>query len=484
MEETFNRVLSRILVFSTATTLMLTAAGVFSSALNNYEVDKIYVNFFVYLMIGISGVVYSLVLQIFAKEKIKSAMHIVFIVFYVAIVVGISALIGQGYVPYILIPFLLIQYFICIGINEMFVFHEKFISDCEKHEGKELETYLFHNNLSAIDLTEKTKNQQAILFGLSVAMFIILVFGKLADGFFNPVIDVLIILFFLSVLLCYFVTGQFRNDIFYAFLGFKNYVINNKRLLSACLLIFILSGSLAVLISSDNPLIKINYVEEYKERVEENKQPAVTSSTFTPLPEFDFEEAFGKDSKPNWIIELIFQIIKYAVIIFLGGSVVYFLVRPFFTRHWKSFWAEGRLGKFLKELWADIKNFFKYLFTRSKKNAEAYSTVQGKKFHASMMEFLKKAKRSKEKEAEIDRLTKHFIRLLNWGEKHKIRYTQNLAPAEYTALIEKEVEQDLQTAAHTAGTLFEKALYDKEILTKEEESCFVGCVEKIVNSED
>lgn len=481
MEGTINRILSRILVFSTATTLMLTAAGVFSTALNNYEVGKIYVNLFVYLMIGISGLIFSLVLQIFEMEKIKSAMHIVFIVFYLAIAVGISALIGQGYSPYILIPSLLIQYLICVGINDMFIFHDKFVSECEKYEGKELETYLFHNNLSAIDLTEKTKTQQAVLFGLSVAMFIILVFGKLADGFFSPVIDVLIVLFFLSVLLCYFILGLFRNDVFYAFLGFKNYVINKKRLLCACLLIFMISGGLAVLISSDNPLIKINYVEEYKERVEENRQPAIPSSTFTPLPEFDFEEAFGKDSKPNWIIELIFQIIKYSVIIFLGGSVIYFLIRPFFTRHWKIFWAEGRLGKFLLELWNDIKNFFRYIFSRDKNSGEAYSTVQGRKFHESMMEFLKKAKRSKEKEAEIDRLTKHFTRLIDWGETNKIRYSKNLAPAEYTALIEKEVDAELQNAAHKAGELFEKALYDKEVLTADEESTFIESIEKIIS---
>ena len=242
-----------------------------------------------------------------------------------------------------------------------------------------------------------------------------------------------------------------------------------------------ISGGLAVLISSDNPLIKINYVEEYKERVEENRQPVIPSSTFTPLPEFDFEEAFGKDSKPNWIIELIFQIIKYSVIIFLGGSVIYFLIRPFFTRHWKLFWAERRLGKFLLELWNDIKNFFRYIFSRDKNSGEAYSTVQGRKFHESMMEFLKKAKRSKEKEAEIDRLTKHFTRLIDWGEKNKIRYSKNLAPAEYTALIEKEIDAELQNAAHKAGELFEKALYDKEVLTADEESTFIESIEKIIS---
>ena len=157
--------------------------------MNNYEVDKIFINWFVYFAIGISGLIYSLFLQIFAIEKIKSAMHVVFIFFFIIIVLIIAAFLGQGYAPYVLIPALFVQYFIAVGINDMFIFHDKFLYDCETYEGKELETYLFHNNLAAIDLTEKTKTQEVVLFGVSVVMFIILVFGKLAEGYFNPLID-------------------------------------------------------------------------------------------------------------------------------------------------------------------------------------------------------------------------------------------------------------------------------------------------------
>ena len=94
MAGTFNRILERLLVFTVSTSLMLVAMGVFSSALNNYEVDKIFIDLFVYIVIGISGIIYSLVLQIFALEKIKSAMHIVFIFFYIVIVLVIAALLG------------------------------------------------------------------------------------------------------------------------------------------------------------------------------------------------------------------------------------------------------------------------------------------------------------------------------------------------------------------------------------------------------
>ena len=483
MEGKFNRIFERILIFTTSTSLMLTVMGVFSFPLNKYEVDKVFINFFVYLVIGISGLIFSLVLQIFALEKIKSAMHIVFIFFYTVAVVLIAALLGEGYAPYVLIPSLLVQYFICVGINDMFIFHDKFLHECEAYNGKELETYLFHNNLTAIDLTEKTKTQEVVLFGLSVAMFIILVFGKLSDGHFNLFIDCLIIIFFLSVLLCYFTLGLFRNDIFYAFLGYKDYIQNKKSLFRVVLLIFLISCGLAIFISSDNALIKINYyLKDYSEELKDDP-PAVTDNfNFTPLPEFDYADDFGREAKPNWIIELIFQIIKYGVLVFLGGSVIYFLVKPFFTSHWKSFWTEGRLITFLRELWKDIKTFFRFILSKNPSKGQAYSTVQSKKFRDSMKDFLKKARRSREKEAEIDRLTKHFMKLIDWGEAHKIKYRSNLAPAEYTALIEKEVEDELQKSARSAGQLFEKALYDKNVLSAEEEASFVESIKRIIQS--
>ncbi len=482
MTGTFNRIFERLLVFTVSTSLLLVAMGIFSTALNNYEVDKIFIDWFVYLAIGISGLIYALVLQIFALEKIKAAMHIVFIFFYIVLVLVIAALLGKGYSPYVLIPALFVQYFIAVGINDMFILHDRFLFECETFEGKELETYLFHNNLSAIDLTEKTKTQEVVLFGVSVAMFIVLVFGKLAEGYFNPLINILVVVFYLSILLCYFTLGLFRNDVFYAFLGFKNYMADQKKLLRSVLLIFLISMGLGLLISSNKPLIKFNYfLKEYTEQLEEERPVYNDDFNFAPLPEINLEEAFGKDSKPNWIMELIFQIIKYAAIFFIGGTVIYFLFKPFFTRHWRIFWSEGKLIKFMRSLWDDIKNFFKFIFSKGNSN-QPYSTVQSRKFKDSMMDFLKKVKRSKEKEAEIDRLTKHFMKLIDWGEANEIKYKQNLAPAEYTAIIaEKMVTDEKKTAANNTGRLFEKALYDKNVLSAEEEALFVESINTMIN---
>ena len=112
MEKTFNRIFERILVFTTAVSLILTATGVFSTVINKAEFEVQYINIFTYIIFLFSGLIFTLVLQIFALEKIKSSMHIVFIFFYIVIVLIIAAVFGQGYTPYALIPFLLVEYFI------------------------------------------------------------------------------------------------------------------------------------------------------------------------------------------------------------------------------------------------------------------------------------------------------------------------------------------------------------------------------------
>ena len=487
MEGRFSRFFERILVFSTIVSLMLTATSIFSTVLNNFEVERILIDWFTYVVIIGSGIVFTLVLQIFAIERIKPAMHIVFIFFYIIIILILCYMTGKLDAPYVLIVILIIQYFLQVGINELFVFHDKFMLDCEVYEGKELEQYLFHNNLSAIDLTEKIKGQQAIMFAISIAMFMVLVFGKLSKGYFTLITIGLVIIFYLSVLLCCFMLGIFKNDIFYAFLGFKNYVSNGKKIFGAVLMIALISGLSAYFISSDNPIIKISYLDEYKE---------THTSTPNSIPEIDFlnypelqpvtEDYMGNGGKPIWILEVLMQVIKYVAILGIIVGLLYFFIRPFFSRNFRLFWTEGHLFKFFMELWEEILEFIRYVFSKSDKTKEAYSTVQSKKFQETMMDFLKKVKRSKAKVEEIDRLTKQFMRIIDWGQIHGIKYLVNLAPAEYTALIEEKYKDNIANglveSSHKAGQLFEKALYDKEVLTSEEENTFTSAVKLIINT--
>ncbi|MCR4948572.1 MAG: hypothetical protein K6A15_05420, partial [Treponema sp.] len=103
MEGRFSRIFERILVFSTVVSLMLTATSVFSPSLNNYEVERVLIDWFTYLIIIVSGIVFTLVLQIFTLEKIKPAMHLVFIVFYILGLLFICYITGKTNAPYVLI---------------------------------------------------------------------------------------------------------------------------------------------------------------------------------------------------------------------------------------------------------------------------------------------------------------------------------------------------------------------------------------------
>ena len=473
MESRFSRIFERFLVFSTIVSLMLTATSVFSPILNNYEVERVLIDWFTYILIIGSGIVFTLVLQIFALEKIKPAMHLVFIVFYIFGILFLCYITGKTNAPYVLIVILTVQYFLQVGINELFIFHDAFMYDCEDYDGKELEQYLFHNNLSAIDLTEKIKGQQVMMFAISISMFVVLVFGKLSEGYFSFITLLLVIFFYLNVLLCCFMLGMFKNDIFYAFLGFKDYVRNGRKLFGSVLLIAAISCTAGAVLSSDNALIKIGYVQEYKETHEKERY-------IPELPDFiDFqiepqsEERMERNSRPSWILEFIAELIKWLAITGLSILGLIFFIKPFFTKHFRVFWTEGHLLKFLRELWQEIREFFRYVFSKSTGSDEQYSTVQGKEFRESMMEFLKKSKRSKEKMDEIDRLTKHFMRLIDWGQSHGIKFTQTLAPAEYTALFKNKT-------ADLVGQLFEKALYDKNVLTAEEEKVFIASIKEII----
>ena len=474
MESRFSRIFERLLVFSTVVSLMLTAASVFSTVINNPEVERILIDWFTYAVIIGAGILFTLILQIFALEKIKPAMHIVFIFFFIIGILVLCYFTGKRNAPYVLIFILLIQYFLQAGINELFIFHDAFMADCEIYEGKELEKFLFHNNLSAIDLTEKIKGQQAIMFAVSVAMFIVLVFGKLSEGLFTWLTIILVMIFYLSLLLCCFMLGIFKNDIYYAFLGFKNYVQNGRKLFGAILLIAAISGTAGALLSSENAIIKIEYIQEYKEAHEADvKTPEIPDSSFDLDFVNDLHEKLGRDEKSSWIVELIGEIIKWLIIFVFAGLGLVFFIRPFFSKHFRIFWKEGHLLKFLHDLWQEVKEFFRYIFSKDSKVSDSYSTVQGKKFHDSMMDFLKKAKRSKEKVAEIDRLTKVFMKLIDWGEAHEIKYSVNLAPAEYTSLFKSE-------NASLAGSLFEKALYDKNVLTAQEEKAFIDAINMVM----
>ena len=482
MSKGFNSLPERFLVIVTVTSFMLCITALLGPVLNNSEMERIFINWFTFLVLGLSGFIFVLIQQIFAREKIKPYLHIVACFFYVVFAVILSGLCRQMNQPYVLIPFLIIEYFLENALNNIFVFHDRFMEECGELTGKELEAHLFHNNLSAIDFGVKAKFAQGILCILPAILFAV-IFTVLKNGYSVSLFALVLIgLFFLGEALIFLLMGLFKNDVFFGFLGFRDYIQNKKKLFRSVFVIIFAALVFGAVFSSNHAFLKFTVKERPAPQVnyEIEPQPFYDQSGNLDIREM-LEKMYPDDGKfPAWIWDVIFGIIKWAVIAALSIWLIMFFFKPFFSAHWKQFWKEGRLIKFLRNIWHEIKDFFRYAFSKGVAE-KSYSSVQSRKFGEGIKDFLKKAGHSKEKTAEIDRLTKHFMKLIDWGEAHGIKYKANLAPAEYAQMLKAALAPECQDASSTAGQLFEKALYDKNVLSREEEARFIECVKKILD---
>ena len=129
-------------------------------------------------------------------------------------------------------------------------------------------------------------------------------------------------------------------------------------------------------------------------------------------------------------------------------------------------------------------SFIKHLLKKEVIND--YAKVSKKEFINSVYKISRNSKKSREKRLELDRITRQFVKIIDYGTKLKIKYTKNLAPAEYTKLISDyllktpEMEQKA-SACDLIGAIFEKALYDKNVITKKEEQDFTDAISKVIS---
>ena len=479
MAKKFNSLLERFLVYVTSTSFMLAVLAAVAPVFNNIEMDRILINWVSFAIAAVSGLIFLLIQQIFAREKIKPYLNFIFIFFYEIAAVVLCWITGQLNLPYIVIPSLAIQYLISYTLNNIFVYHDIFIAECGTFTGKELEAHLFHNNLGAIDFGAKTRTAGYALIILPAVLFVITLTILKSGRQINFIAVIFMLLFMLGEFFHFFLTGIYKNDVFFGFLGFRDFITDKRSLLNSVLVILGAAVIFGFFVSSDNAIINLSVKERPVTATATTENPNIQiEDPFmkNPFEDLDKIVPFKKSRIPDWVFDLIYGIISWGFVGALCIGVIIFFLKPFFSAHWKQYWKEGRLIKYLRQIFSDIKEFFKFRFIRSGAQIP-YATVESKKFGEGIKDYLKKAGRSKEKNAEIDRLTKHFMHLIDWGEAHKINYRTNLAPAEYTALIENQFKI---SEAKKTGLLFEKALYDKNVLTAEEEKAFIEAVQKII----
>ena len=489
MKENATKVLERIIVFSTITSFILSAMLIFSSIIDaNSKIEENYISLFTCVLTLISGFVYVLALQIFVNEKTKFGAHIIFLVFYIIFELFISFICGAYNAPYVLIPVTIVHYLLEAFLNEIFVFHDYFIFENGERHGKELIEYLFHNNFAASDFALRRKKVQGYLFLISFVMIVLIILAYIIGNGMTLINSLLVLVFYFFIFINFWILGYFNRESYYAFLGFNDISQELKSNFKYCLLFFLIASLFGFLVSSNKAIIKIDKVAEKTEKVYYDfSEPEYTAPEYDFNFDYDIKGQLQKEEAKelNIPLDLIFKILKIIALTFAIAGFLFFLIRPFFTDDWKNYWKERKFTKFMHRIFDGLRDLFNFIFKGNKSSSE-YAKVDSKTFKSKIEEFLKKSKRSKVKRDEVDRLTKRFMLLIEWASAREIRYTNNLAPMEFCNMIKTYFStfEDKSLIKNTDDTafLFEKALYDKDLLSKDEEKLYNDSIDLILSS--
>ena len=277
--------------------------------------------------------------------------------------------------------------------------------------------------------------------------------------------------FFVSVFCNFFLYSHYVREATFASNGFVNVFDYRLKIFFTAVLIGAFSFIFAIALSSNHSLIKLSWLAGLFERKNQYavEQPSyedrVIEMRMNELKAF--QSAFTPDEKAEKANTL-FAIICGGVLI---GSIIWFFIKPFVTKVFSNMLKKVNLKNVFKRFFKTLGQVFYKLFHLRLKPV-IVPGKEARRFQSEMSEFLKASKKTKEKKAELDRLTKQFVKLIDWGTSNGYEYSKNLAPAEYTQKLNNKNAQQ-------AGFLFEKALYDKECLSQQEEKEFRDLINKV-----
>lgn len=432
---------------------------------------------YVFSITFFTGILNLVIFKIFSIEKVSLWAFVRYLVILMATTTGIGLLIskirGIHMVSLFIFISVLITFLYMEFINKPVSCHERFIHQCENKSGTALSQELYHDNVNALDFAQSAKSCS---LSSSVFMFLLcfLVIGieqsRLKVSILTYIFLILHIVFTLSILLLF---NIYNKESFFAFLGFEKIFSFRFFIGKLSVLICLIAGVTAFFVSSDKALIKFERLPiEFK--TEESSAPVINSQPenydYVDIPNMKgFSEM---DDKPI-ISENFWIVLKYLFIAAIITGFLIFMIKPFISKKWTEYFKNRKLIQLIKSFNINFRMFIKNLFSGKLFHKVNYSKMDVKSFSDSMNIFIKNSKKSREKKAELDRLSKIFVKLIEWGNENNFRYEKNLAPLEYVQMMNNK-------SAEMAGLLFEKALYAKELLTENEEKLFKQYVNEVI----
>lgn len=422
-------------------------------------------------------IVFSII-AIFFNNKTK-LQNVIRLVVYYSICCGLIAWFLRNYVNFIILIICCILMSVLYNkIFEAFFEHDCFERQCAAKNNTLLQKELYDYNLY---LTEAAEGYKQNRFILTIMMCILAIVAgtTISTGMALSLFSIItFIVFVICVYIHLFLYAHYVREAVFASDGFTNVFDFRLKIIFVCTLIFSVALVLGLLVSSNHSPLKLSYLialfKLFKKDSPSNPAPAKQNSNpeIFSEPLFDTQmlntDVEQTDNKGAYIFTLIISVV-------FAGTVLWFFISPFIKHSFSKAFRNADLKTIFKKLITHIKEMFKNLFSKRIK-LPVINSEGSRRFGQDMEEFLKRSRKSREKKAELDRLTKQFMKIIDWGTSKGFEYSKNLAPAEYTQKLNK-------ASAVQAGNIFEKALYDKECLLKQEEELFIEMVNQTVLSD-
>lgn len=471
----FHKLVERFLIFSVVSTFIFCLLSFLKdiAAAN----DKNILNIFTFSAILLTQIISFSIISIYFNEKSKFANFIRFFAFYI-IGLGVILFFTSRWVSF---PFVFlataIQTILYYKIYQPFFEHDCFEVQCIAKNNTSLQKELYDYNMHLSQSAEGYRQNRtafvilggilAILAGLSLATEVKL--SLISICFF--------LAYFVSAGSHFFLYGYYVREASFASNGFSNVFDFRIKTIGTSIIIFIFCFLTGILVSSNHSPLKLSYLLYFFRLFKGKGNEAATAlpETDTALDEYNkrLEEIRDMTAAMNDTDTKSSHVFAICCGLFFVIAIAWFFLKPFVSKHFYEFLRKTDLKGIIKKFFVNLKQIIKNIFRPRIKRPSGISN-NSRSFMNEMESFLQKSKKSKEKRAELDRLSRVFVKLIDWGEEHNISYTKNLAPAEYTALFHNK-------NADIAGLLFEQALYAKEPLSKEQEDDFNKAVKAVIS---
>ncbi len=471
----FHKFTERFLIFTTLSSFFLCLLFIIKDVCDSTNHDI--VNFLTIALVFVTAIIIYSIYLIFFNYKTSTSTFIRLLFFY-NLFIGIVTFLLRHFFYFsgiIVMICSIAQTFLFKKILEAFFAHDCFEIQCQEKNNIKLQKELYDYNIYLSDSAEGYKQNRVMLFLLGIILIIATGLTITTKIKLSAISVILLFLYFICAYAHYFLYAHYIREATFASNGFVNVFDYRLKIFFTSIFIFSICFLISLLVSSNHSPFKfywiLNLFKSKKTISSQSVQPPQVDFFENPYDELKALQDVMVENEEGPSSNIIPLIITIAV----AAGIAWFFLKPFITKVFSKALKEANLKIVFKNFFRNLREIFRKLFHLQIKRNN-FSSQNAQRFKNDISEYLKNAKKSKEKMAELDRLTKQFVLIIDWGEEHGIPYTKNLAPAEYTAKLKSQ-------AAQTAGRLFEQALYAKDCLTKDEEADFQKSVQAAIKEE-